>query len=161
MTLEEIPAGGADADSARLTELVAVIQRTQRSEDVEGFLALFTADAVWVTGAGHRLVGLDRISAFTRESLPGGMTGQSVRYDVLEVRFPASDIAVTSVDQEYLTADEQSFSPRRQGKPTYVWVRTDGDWRIVQGQNTVVLQPGSEPRGEHPPTRRPLPHRHP
>ena len=132
------------ADTARLTELVGVVQRTQRAEDVDGFLALFAPDAVWVNGAGHRLVGLDAIAAFTRSSLPGGMAGQSVRYDLAHVRFLSPDVAITGVDQEYLTADGERWSPRREGKPTYVWVRDDGDWRIVQGQNTIVVQPEPE-----------------
>jgi uncharacterized protein (TIGR02246 family) len=132
------------ADTERLTELVAVVQRTQRAEDVDGFLALFAADAVWVNGAGRRLVGLDAIAAFTRSSLPGGMAGHSVRYDLAHVHFLAPDVAITSVDQEYLTADGKSWSPPREGKPTYVWVRGDGDWRIVQGQNTIVVQPEPE-----------------
>lgn len=132
------------ADTTRLTELVSIVQRTQREEDVDGFLALFAPDAVWVNGAGHRLIGFDEIAAFTRQSLPGGMAGQSVRYDVADVRFLASDVAITSVDQEYLTADGESWSLRREGKPTYVWRRRDGDWRIVQGQNTIVIQPEPE-----------------
>lgn len=135
------------ADTARLTELVGVVERTQRAEDVDGFLALFAPDAVWVNGAGHRLVGFEDIAAFTRRSLPGGTTGQFVRYDVAGVRFLAADVAMTSVDQEYLTADGESFLPRRQGKPTYVWVRRDGVWRIVYGQNTIVVQPGPEVDG--------------
>ena len=63
---------------AALTELVAVIQHVQRTEDVDGFLALFDADAVWVTGAGSRLVGLDVIADFTRQVLPGAMVDGSV-----------------------------------------------------------------------------------
>lgn len=132
------------ADTARLTELVGVVQRTQRAEDVDGFLALFTPDAEWVNGAGHRLVGFEAIAVFTRTSLPGGMAGQSVRYDLAHVRFLAPDVAITSVNQEYLTVDGESWSPRREGRPTYVWARRDGDWRIVQGQNTIVVQPEPE-----------------
>jgi len=140
----ESPATAASRDADRLTELVAAIQRTQRAEDVDGFLALFATDAVWVNGAGGRLLGIEEIVDFTRKALPGGMAGQSVRYDVTDVRFPAPDVAITSVDQEYLTADGQSFSPRREGRPTYVWARRDGDWRIVHGQNTGVIQPADE-----------------
>lgn len=144
MTTETNSAAVADTDIARLTDLVAVVERTQRSEDVDGFLALFASDAVWVNGAGRRLVGLDEIAEFTRSVLPGGMAGQSVRYDIVNVRFLTPDIAITSIDQEYLTSDEQRLSPRQQGKPTYVWARRDGDWRIVQGQNTGVVQPSNE-----------------
>lgn len=109
MTTEHSPTA-ANADTARLIDLVATVQRTQRAEDVDGFLALFAQGAVWVNGAGRRLVGLE-------------------------------EIAITSIDQEYLTVDERALSPRRQGKPTYIWARIDGDWRIVQRQNTIVVQP--------------------
>lgn len=140
MTTEHSP-NAANADTARLIDLVATVQRTQRAEDVDGFLALFAHDAVWVNGAGRRLVGLEEIADSTRRSLPGAMANESVRYEVANVRFLTNDIAITSIDQEYLTVDEQSLSPRRQGKPTYIWARLDGDWRIVQGQNTIVVQP--------------------
>ncbi|MFD4293124.1 SgcJ/EcaC family oxidoreductase [Rhodococcus sp. NPDC058532] len=144
MTTETAITLPTETDVARLRDLVAVVQRTQRAEDVDGFLALFAPDAVWVNGAGRRLVGLDEIAAFTRQVLPGAMADQSVRYDVVDVRFLAPDIAVTSVDQEALTPEEQSFSPRREGRPTYVWARRGGDWLLVQGQNTIVVRPDTE-----------------
>ena len=51
------PEDASPDDVAALIELVAVIEQVQRTEDADGFLALFDADAVWVTGAGLRLVG--------------------------------------------------------------------------------------------------------
>lgn len=140
MTETTAPAS-AETDIVRLIDLVAVVQRSQRTEDANLFLSLFAEDAVWVNGAGRRLSGLDEISTFTRQVLvPGALAGGSVRYDVANVRFLSPDIAVTSVDQEYLTADERPQSPREQGRPTYIWARRDGDWRLVQGQNTGVVQ---------------------
>ena len=57
----------------------------QQQEDVDGFLALFAPTAVWVDGAGRRLIGLDEIGAFTRSVLPGAMAGISVTYEVEHV----------------------------------------------------------------------------
>lgn len=125
-------------ETARLHELVAVVESSQRTEDVEAFLGLFADDATWVSAGGVRLVGKEAIAAFTREVLPGAMTDLSVRYAIAHLAFVADDVAVTSVDQEYLTADGASFDPPRRGLPTYVWRRQDGDWRIVAGQNTGV-----------------------
>ncbi len=136
----------SDVDSARLIELVAELERAQLNEDVDAFLALFDQDAMWVTGGGRRLVGLDEIAAFTRAVLPGWRdAGGSATYVVRHVRFLTPDIAVTSVDQEYLDADGLPHSPRQRGLPTYTWRRNGSDWRIVNGQNTGVPDESGAP----------------
>ncbi|WP_138759128.1 SgcJ/EcaC family oxidoreductase [Modestobacter altitudinis] len=132
------PPDAHPGDVDRLVELVSVVEATQRAEDVDGFLALFHPDAVWVTGGGRRLVGRDVIAAFTRSVLPGAMRGASVRYAVSGIRFLSDGVAVTWVDQEYLDAAGRSLSPRSLGMPTYTWARSDGNWLIVAGQNTGV-----------------------
>ncbi|MET3961080.1 uncharacterized protein (TIGR02246 family) [Marmoricola sp. OAE513] len=132
------PAPTSDHD--RLVQLVAALERSQLTEDPEAFLALFDPEAVWVTGGGRRLVGIDEIAAFTRMVLPGAMADLSVRYIVRGVRFLTPDIAVTSVDQEYLSADGARLSPRQRGMPTYTWRRRGGEWLIVNGQNTGVVE---------------------
>jgi uncharacterized protein (TIGR02246 family) len=138
------PAEASSLDAGRLVELVALVERTQRGEDVEGFLALFDPEAVWVTGGGRRLVGLDTIAAFTRSVLPGAMADASVRYEVEHIRFVTPDVALTAVRQEYLTAEGEPLTPRSLGMPSYLWRRgAGGDWSIVAGQNTGVPQDGA------------------
>ena len=133
------PNEASTADHDRLIQLVAEIERAQLAEDSEAFLALFDSDAVWVTGGGRRLVGLEEISEFTHAVLPGWRAGGgSATYVVNHVRFLTPDIAVTSVDQEYLDADGEPYSPRQRGLPTYTWRRRGNEWRIVNGQNTGV-----------------------
>lgn len=124
-----VPARDIEALIARVADL----ERTQRQEDVAGFLDLFDAEAVWVTGGGKRLIGLDAIDEFTRQVLPGGMAGGSVNYEVDHILFISPDVALTGVRQQYIDADG---APSGKGLPTYVWRRTDGAWKIVFGQNT-------------------------
>ena len=143
MTPSIAPPGMSARDAQELVAQVAELERTQRAEDVEGFVALFDEDAVWITGGARRLVGRAAIAAFTREVLPGAFVTGGVRYDVAHIRFITEDVALTSVDQEYLTTDGQPLSPRQEGRPTYVWHRRDGRWRIASGQNTAV-PPGEE-----------------
>jgi uncharacterized protein (TIGR02246 family) len=76
--LTVVPSGAPVVDVNDLVDRVAELQRTQQEEDVEGFLALFDPVAVWVTGGGQRLIGLDTISDFTRQVLPGAMSDGSV-----------------------------------------------------------------------------------
>lgn len=133
------PADASTFDIDRLIQLVSALEKSQLTEDPDAFLVLFDPEAVWVTGGGRRLVGLDEISAFTRMVLPGWMNGGSVRYVVRHIRFLTPDVAVTSVDQEYLDGDGNPLSPRQHGMPTYTWRRHGNDWKIVTGQNTAVV----------------------
>ena len=125
-------------DARSLVDLVATLERAQRQEDVDGFLALFDPDAVWVTGGGRRLIGKEAISAFTRQVLPGGMGGGSVTYEVEHIAFITPDVALTGVRQQYTDAAGQPLDDSA-GCPSYVWRRVGGTWKIVAGQNTAVI----------------------
>ena len=129
------PEGSSEADVAALVGLVAELERTQQQEDVDGFLALFDPAAVWVTGGGRRLIGRDVISEFTRSVLPGAMADGSVTYEVDHILFIAPDVVLTGVRQQYVDLDG---NPTSAGLPTYIWRRSDSDWRMVAGQNTGV-----------------------
>ena len=135
--LTVVPFGAPVVDVNDLVDRVAELQRTQQEEDVEGFLALFDPVAVWVTGGGQRLIGLDAISDFTRQVLPGAMSDGSVRYDAELVLFITPDVALTGVRQQYVDLEGQ---PKSAGSPTYVWRRAGGTWSIVAGQNTGVIE---------------------
>jgi uncharacterized protein (TIGR02246 family) len=138
MTHTIAPSQYSHPDADQLVRRVAEVERTQRAEDTEGFLALFDEDAVWVTGGGKRLVGRSVIADFTRTVLPGSSADGSVRYDVEHILFITPDVALTAVNQEYLGLDGQSLAPRQEGRPSYVWRRRDGEWLITSGQNTTV-----------------------
>lgn len=132
------PSGSSLEDTQTLVERVAELERTQQQEDVQGFLNLFDPLAVWVTGGGKRLIGLDVISDFTRSVLPGAMSDGSVKYEVEHVLFISPDVALTGVRQQYVDREDNPISA---GLPSYVWRRTDGGWRIITGQNTTVEIP--------------------
>lgn len=138
MTLSIAPPNSSVPDVEELIARVAELERAQRSEDVEGFLALFDDEAVWVSAGGVRLIGRDAISEFTRKVLPEAFSDGSVRYDVDHIRFVTPDIALTGVNQEYLTAEGEVLVPRQEGRPSYVWQRKNRQWLIVCGQNTSV-----------------------
>jgi uncharacterized protein (TIGR02246 family) len=131
------PESSNAADVEALVRRVAEVERTQQQEDVDGFLALFDPMAVWVTGGGRRLIGLDVIGEFTRAVLPGAFTEGSVTYEVEHVLFITPDVALTGVSQQYVDRDG---NPTSAGLPSYVWRRTDGAWRIIVGQNTAAAE---------------------
>jgi uncharacterized protein (TIGR02246 family) len=119
----------------QLIARVADLERFQRTEDVEGFLGLFVDDAVWVNGAGRRLIGLDEIADFTRTALPGAFAQGSVDYVVRYVKVVRPDLVLTGIDQQYVDDDGR---PTGAGSPSYLWVDVDGTWKITAGQNTLV-----------------------
>jgi uncharacterized protein (TIGR02246 family) len=123
-----------------LKDLVAKLERSQQQEDVEGFLSLFDPSAVWVNGAGRRLIGLAEISSFTRKVLPGGMADGSVKYEVEHIAFVTPDVALTGVRQQYVDRDGQPLAEDGAGSPTYLWSRAGDTWKIVAGQNTAVVE---------------------
>jgi uncharacterized protein (TIGR02246 family) len=130
------PVDAPTTDVRALVNLVAELERCQQQEDVEGFLSLFDSAAVWVNGAGRRLIGRDTIAAFTRQVLPGAFANGSVNYSVVHVAFLGPDIALTGVDQQY--TDLEGRPSGGAGSPSYVWSRSRDTWRIVAGQNTAV-----------------------
>lgn len=135
------PPESSPSDVDMLMQRVAELERAQQQEDVEGFLDLFDPLAVWVTGGGSRLIGLDVISDFTRTVLPGAMSDGSVTYEVEHILFISPDVALTGVRQQYIDHDGQ---PTSAGLPSYVWRRTNGVWKIITGQNTGVELPAGD-----------------
>jgi uncharacterized protein (TIGR02246 family) len=135
------PPDSSREDTETLISKVAELERTQRREDVQGFLELFDSAAVWVTGGGKRLIGLDVIDDFTRTVLPGAMANGSVRYVVEHILFLRPDVALTGVRQQYV---DHKGTPTSAGLPSYVWHQSNGVWKIIVGQNTVTKLPALE-----------------
>ncbi|HWM74389.1 MAG TPA: SgcJ/EcaC family oxidoreductase [Nocardioides sp.] len=127
-----------EEDIAAVKEVVASVRHATQNELVDEFLALFRADAIWTTGGGQRLFGLEEISAFTREVLPGGMKGLTMTMDVVHVLFIRPDVAAVKVRQIYKSSDGQPSESEGEGSPMFVMAKEDGRWRLVACQNTGV-----------------------
>lgn len=134
------------ADVEAIKQVVATVEHAQRNELPEEFLGLFRADAIWTTGGGKRLFGLDEISAFTRQALPGGMKGKglSVAMEVAHVLFIRPDVAAVKVRQQYSNLDGSFVNNQdivfNEGTPLFVMAKEDGQWRLVACQNTEVVE---------------------
>ncbi|MCG7523383.1 SgcJ/EcaC family oxidoreductase [Streptomyces sp. OfavH-34-F] len=123
------------ADIEAMHQVVATVERSQRRKDPDAFLSLFRPDAIWTTAHGKVLIGLDAISAFTREVLPASQWDGEVTYEVAHVVFIRPDVAAVKVRQRYVFPDGES-----EGAPLYVMSREpDGRWLLSAGQNTEVL----------------------
>ncbi|MEV1005942.1 SgcJ/EcaC family oxidoreductase [Streptomyces sp. NPDC049881] len=121
-------------DLKAVTEIVAIVERTQRAKDPEGFLALFHPDALWTTAHGKVLIGRDAIAEFTWAVLPNSDWDGAVTYEVAHTQYVRPDVLAVKVRQVYHSADGDS-----EGSPLYVLTRAeDGRWLLTVGQNTEV-----------------------
>ncbi|MEU6894645.1 SgcJ/EcaC family oxidoreductase [Streptomyces sp. NPDC046557] len=122
------------ADIEAIAQVVATVERTQRSKDVEGFLALFHPDALWTTAHGKVLIGFDAIAEFTRAVLPAASWDGEVTYEAVHTRFLRPDVAAVKVRQVYRSAEGDT-----EGAPLYVMTKQDdGRWLLHACQNTQV-----------------------
>lgn len=134
----EIDSRSRAADIDAIEQVVATVQHATQNELVEEFLALFRADAVWTTGGGKLLFGLDEISEFTRQVLPGGMSGLTIAMDMTHVLFIRPDVAAVKIRQIYTSSDGQPSDAEGEGTPMFVMAKDDDKWRLVACQNTPV-----------------------
>ncbi|MEU0068350.1 SgcJ/EcaC family oxidoreductase [Streptomyces sp. NPDC006332] len=129
----ESPAHAADIEAVK--QVVATVEHSQQHKDPDEFLALFHPDAVWTTGHGKVLIGLEAISEFTRKVLPAAGWDGKVSYEVVHVLFIRPDVAAVKVRQRYLSPDDES-----EGAPLYVMTKQDdGRWLLTACQNTQVV----------------------
>ncbi|TCC11356.1 SgcJ/EcaC family oxidoreductase [Kribbella soli] len=123
-----------EADIAAIEQVISVVEHAQNNELPDEFLGLFRTDAIWTTGGGKRLFGLEAISTFTHQVLPGGMQGMTVRFELEHVLFIRPDVAAVKVRQVYQTPDGPDV-----GTPLWVMTKEDGQWLLTACQNTGVL----------------------
>ncbi|WP_329500156.1 SgcJ/EcaC family oxidoreductase [Kitasatospora herbaricolor] len=148
-------------DVDAVVALVADVEHAQQNALPEEFLRHFRADAIWTTGHGRLLTGLDEIAAFTRTVLPPTADSPTTAgYRPVHILFVRPDIAAVKVRQRPVTRDgaylDEIFHGHPDpaalavdqpgalpGTPTYFLAKDDGVWRIAAAQNTVVQDPGT------------------
>jgi uncharacterized protein (TIGR02246 family) len=128
------------AEVEAIKQAVAVLEHAQQNELVDEFVGLFRQDAIWTTGGGKLLVGRDEISAFTHQVLPGAMKDSTATYEVVLVLFVRADVAAVKVRQRPVTLDGAPIEGQPEGSPLFIMAKEEGRWRLVAGQNTVVVQ---------------------
>ena len=124
-----------------IEQVVARLEHAQQNELPDEFVGLFRPDAIWTTGGGKRLIGRGEISAFTHQVLPGAMKDSTQRYEVERVLFIRPDVAAVKVRQRPVTLEGRPIEDQPEGSPTYIMAKEDGQWCLVAGQNTLIVDP--------------------
>jgi uncharacterized protein (TIGR02246 family) len=130
---------GHHAEIEAIRAVVATLEHAQQNELPDEFVSLFRHDAIWTTGGGKRLIGRDEISIFTHQVLPGAMREATATYEVVHVLFIRPDVAAVKVRQRPVTLSGQPIEGQNEGSPLFVMAKEDGQWRLVAGQNTLVV----------------------
>ncbi|MBC6464488.1 SgcJ/EcaC family oxidoreductase [Actinomadura alba] len=133
MSTTDTNAQTREAEIDAIKQLVATVEHAQNNELPDEFLRLFRTDAIWTTGGGKRLFGLDEISTFTHQVLPGGMQGLTITFELEHVLFIRPDVAAVKLRQVYQTPDGPDV-----GSPLWVMAKEDGQWLLTACQNIGV-----------------------
>lgn len=123
-------------DVARVHEVVAQVEKTQRNRDPGGFMRLLASEAVWVTALGKRLTGWDEINAFTHKMLTPALGEHYAAYEIAHITFLSETVVAVNVVQKPIDGQGKPDGDEPEGRPLYVITKVDGNWLIAVGQNT-------------------------
>lgn len=121
------------AETARIRELLAVLEAAFAQADAERFDAPFTADVVFTAVDGARFVGWEALHAYHRDRLSTPTDALTTWYELEHISFPAPDVAVVALRQPIEVA-----GARRANVGTWTLVKRDGAWWVCAAQNTGV-----------------------
>jgi len=119
-----------------------VVDRASDAQNVlDAFLELHTSDAIIVNIAGRRVLGRDALAEAMEAALASPLSDVRTSVEVVDVRFPAADLAVVSciktVHDERAEADRTDVPAT--GALSYTMTRTVDGWRIAHAQTTPIV----------------------
>lgn len=125
-------------DLAAIHHFVEAVEASQRNRSPDDFIALFSHDAVWVTGGGIRLTGRDEIDAFTRRVLTPELGDVHATYKVEHVLFVAADVAAVNVRATPVHGDGSRIEGELEGSKLYVLRRGAEGWKFASSHNGFI-----------------------
>ncbi len=110
--------------------------------DSAGISALFVEDADFITVLGAHDRGRDAIEAGHKSLFVTLYRGSRNRYTVERLRALGPDVAIVFCRAD-LTFFKGGESGEVHARPTMVLAKEDGEWRIVDFQNTAIAAPSA------------------
>ncbi len=131
-----------------LRGLVTQLANAWNQGDSEAWTALFAEDADLIHILGGHLRGHAEIERAHRAIFDTIYKGSTLKLTVEKIRPVTAEVAIVFLVGE-LHITQAGVPPVLHTRPTLVMHRTDGTWRIVAFQNTVVMPEGA-PAGNNP-----------
>lgn len=114
---------------AAVARLVSQLQQGLDNSDADVYDRSFAADIVWGSPEGGSLTGFDDLNAVHHQLMAANAAPPS-HFEVVEVRAPASGVAIAHIRRQALEAG--GFSEIA----LYTLVERDGQWWLAAAQNT-------------------------
>jgi len=133
-------------DERALHEMVYHLEAAWNAADGTSFAEAFAEDADFIHILGGYYTGRAAIEAGHRMIFGTIYKGSTVRYSVEKIRFVLPDVAIVYLRQ-FLQFFEGGVPSELAARPTIVAEKREGNWRIVNLQNTRITEAGTATKG--------------
>lgn len=118
--------------------LVRLLQDAFNAKDADALGRTLSRHVVWTNGLGTRAVGRSNVVALARDML-GHFRERFARYEIEHLTAIGQDALLANVVQRPTDRGGKDIDGVH-GAQLFVIARGDEGWRIVAGQNTIVVE---------------------
>lgn len=119
--------------------LVNAMQEAFNAKDATALARNLADDASWTNALGVRARGRQEIEKLARTMMARNRTNFA-RYEIIDVLPVRADVGIVNLLQVPTDASGRDL-PEPGATPIYVIAREVDGWKIVAGQNTLILSP--------------------
>jgi uncharacterized protein (TIGR02246 family) len=138
-TIEDTTVDHAD-DIDAIRRVVADVETGFNTNDPALSIGHFARNASAGIATGAVVTGLDALTTFAEAAVSGPLRDEHARYEVDDVVFVRSDVALARKRAWATTPDGEPLDVDHAMVALYVMVKEDGHWWIAARQNTVVAR---------------------
>jgi uncharacterized protein (TIGR02246 family) len=125
-------------DKLEIQSVVKGVENAFNRHDVDELDSYFTSNSARVSAFGKRLAGFSEGNEDYKGFFKGLLKDAYARYQIANVLFLGSIVAVVHVDQKPTTESGEVIEGGQESIAMYVMVKEDNTWRIAASQNTLV-----------------------
>lgn len=128
-------------DIAAIEQIIRNVETAYNTNNAELMVADFAADASAVNAVGALITGREALLESSRRGLAGFLKDQFVRYELVDITFPRSDVAIAHKVARAVTTSGDPIDIGHSMIALYVLVKEGGRWWTAARQNTLVAVP--------------------
>ncbi len=132
--------GMSQADEQAIRKVIAEIEESWNSHDMNAYGKLFREDAHWINVVGMHWRGRDAVMAAHAAYHATIFKNHQLKTDAVEIRSIGDGyaIAVVTTTNDAFTTPDGTTVPQRQNLQSYVLAKDAEGWKIVHGHNVPV-----------------------